>query len=258
MTPRERWAGSVGLGPCEDLQVVRSVGERAPHLLAVDAPALAVRRRTAAQVGDVRAGLGLGQGECAQEVTAGHGREVALALFRVEAGRELLTAGDQARDAHPRPRELLDDDRVLGEAEAQAAVLLGDEDAEEAQLRHLGAELHRDLACDGVEFVRDRKDLLHREVAGQGLDREPVLGEEGGHRGVRRGCSHHRSCVRRGSRRSGAVIAAQALVAGAGGPSARSASDCRRSTFLILPLIVFGISARTVSPSGRKRLDKPI
>ncbi len=44
---------------------------------------------------------------------------------------------DHARDRDPAARELLDDHRVGREVEAHAAVLLGDRDAEQAELLHL-------------------------------------------------------------------------------------------------------------------------
>src|SRR5207249_10477413 len=92
-------------------------------------------------------------------------------LLLAEARADAVAARNDTRDAHPSPRELLRDEHVLEDAEPEAAVLLRDQDPEVPELGHLLAELHRDLALHGVEPVRDRQDLVHRERARRLEDR---------------------------------------------------------------------------------------
>ena len=61
-------------------------------------------------------------------------------------------------------------------AQTEAAVLLGDHDAEEPHLAHLRHELVGHLALHRVELVGERQHLLHGELPGQVADRETVLG----------------------------------------------------------------------------------
>src|SRR5439155_1222196 len=100
-----------------------------------------------------------------------------LPLLLAEARADAVAARDDARDAHPRARELLGDEHVLEEPEPEAAVLPRDEDPEVAELRHLVAELHRHLALRRVEPVRDRQDLLHGERARRLDDRLALVAE---------------------------------------------------------------------------------
>ena len=97
-----------------------------------------------------------------------------------------VAAGDDAGHAHPGPRQLLGDEHVLEQAEAEAAVLLVDHDAEEAHLAHLGHEVVGHLALHRIELVGEREDLVHGELPGQVADHETVVGGVGGRE--RRGC----------------------------------------------------------------------
>jgi hypothetical protein len=75
------------------------------------------------------------------------------------------------RDRHRRvdPRQLLDRDRVRECVAPSAAVLLGDRDAHQAELRHLRDELVREAVL-AVELLCDRRDLLQREGADRVAD----------------------------------------------------------------------------------------
>ena len=93
-----------------------------------------------------------------------------------------------ARDAHPAAGDLLDDERVGQQRLAQAAVLLGDHQPEDAELLEplddLGGVLVRVLELGG-----DRQDLLVHERADGledlGLDVGEALGlAEATHAGV--------------------------------------------------------------------------
>ena len=48
--------------------------------------------------------------------------------------------------------------------ETEATLCFGHADAEVAELRHLVAEFHGDIALDRVQFVRGRQHFPHREV----------------------------------------------------------------------------------------------
>src|SRR5262249_29212869 len=68
-------------------------------------------------------------------------------------------------------RQLLGHEHVLEDAEAEAAVLLRDEDAEVPELGELVAKRHRNLALHWVELVGDGQHLPHRELARRFEDR---------------------------------------------------------------------------------------
>ena len=188
----------------EHRDVVRAVGEGAPHLVAVDHPVVAVPARAAADVRKVGAGFRLGEGDRAEELAADDARHVLRPLLGVPAGA--ARPRDDARDAHPAAGQLLGDEAVLEDAETEAAVLLGDADREVAEVGHLRAE-RGDVALHLVQLVRDREDLLHRELARRLLDHQPLFCQVG-HGRFSPHCPsvprprHPRGSSRRPSRRS--------------------------------------------------------
>ena len=166
-------------GAGDDDQEVGAVGEGAPVLVAADQVAGAVLLGAAGDVGDVGAGVGLGHREGAEKLALGHARQVAGALLlahHLRADQE-VAAGDQRGDAHPAARQLLGDQAVLEAAQAQAAVLLGDQDAEVAELGHLVPQVHRDVALLGIELVGDGQDLVEGEFARLLLDHAALFGD---------------------------------------------------------------------------------
>ena len=89
---------------------------------------------------------------------------------------------DDAGDRDPAARELLDDHRVRRQVQAHAAVLLGDRDAEEAELLHLLDDRLRVLVR-GVVVLGLGDDLLVDELADHlddGLLLVGLLVERGG------------------------------------------------------------------------------
>src|SRR5262245_4325235 len=166
-------------GARNDDQEVSAVGEGAPVLVAADQVARAVLPGSAGDVGDVRAGVGLGHGEGPQEFALGHARQVPPALLlahHVRADQE-IAAGDQGGDAHPTARQLLGHQAVLEAAQAKPAVLLRNENAEVAELRHLVAQVHRDVALLRIELVGDGQHLVEGEFARLLLDHAALFGD---------------------------------------------------------------------------------
>src|SRR5213078_2845810 len=103
---------------------------------------------------DVGARPRLGEREGAEALAARHPGQDLPPLLLAEARADAVAARDDARNAHPRARELL-----------------RDKDPEVAERGHLLPELHRYLALHRVEPVGDRQDLVHRERARRLEDR---------------------------------------------------------------------------------------
>ena len=82
---------------------------------------------------------------------------------------------DDAGDRDPAARELLDDHRVGRQVEAHPAVLLGDGDAEQAELLHLLDDGLGELVLV-VVLLGDREDLLVDELAHHLGDRLLLVG----------------------------------------------------------------------------------
>jgi hypothetical protein len=82
---------------------------------------------------------------------------------------------DDARDGDPAAGELLDDHRVGRQVQAHPAVLLGDRDAEEAELLHLLDDRLGELVLV-VELLGDRDDLVVDELAHHLGDRLLLVG----------------------------------------------------------------------------------
>ena len=135
---------------------VGDVAERDPHLLAGDPPAAVDLLGPGAQVGRVRAGVGLGQPEAAERLA---GRQAAAASAAsaprvpqrsIEPQTSEVWTRDHGSHRRVAAADLLDDQPVAGEVEPAAAVLLGDRRAEVAHLAEPPRELEVEL------LARDR------------------------------------------------------------------------------------------------------
>ena len=82
---------------------------------------------------------------------------------------------DDAGDRDPAARELFDDQRVGGEVEPHAAVLLGDRDSEQAELLHLLDDRLGELVLV-VVLLGVREDLVVDEAADHLDDRLLIVG----------------------------------------------------------------------------------
>ena len=151
------------------------------HLLPGDPVGVALAHGPGLLVARVRAGVRLGQGEAAELLAAGEGRQEALLLVLVA---ELLDrvaderVVDREDDAHvgADPRDLLDHDRVRHHVHPGAAVLGRHGHAGEAELARRAEEVLRELA----RLVDDGGPRPH-DLFGEGADRVPeellLLGE---------------------------------------------------------------------------------
>ena len=176
-TPVGRVRLGVGLGEQHDAARVQAVG--GPHLLAGDDVLVALAHGPGANRLDVGAGVRLGHRVGEVELAGGHAREVAAPAAPPSRGRPDHPGGDEVRvehagKAHPAARELHLDAGVRREVETEAAVLLRDRDAKEAELLHRLDERRRVLV--GVLELRgDRHDLSLDELP-DGRDDLPLLG----------------------------------------------------------------------------------
>ena len=177
VTPR---APAVGAGAGEEHGGLRDHGQADARLLARDQVAVAVPLGATGEVGGVRSGAGLGQGEGDDLLSTRGGRE--------PSRLDLLGAGG-AHDLAGQPRELnavgapeiSAGDFLHGEAEGHVVRLLasvggGNAQAEEAQLAHLAPGRPRELPR-AVPVARSRRQLLARESAKR-LDQLVLLGGE--------------------------------------------------------------------------------
>ena len=118
-----------------------------PHLGAVDHVAAVAKLCPGADPLQVRAAVGLGEGDRAAQLPARATREIApLLRFGAEAfdgGGHDEVGVEDPRHRHPHRRDLLDDPRIGGGGESEAAVLLADGRAEEPELLHLLDDLLR-------------------------------------------------------------------------------------------------------------------
>ena len=178
---RPRWRLPAGASDVRAMTMMKSAPSAKVHqyLLPLITQLVAVPPGPAGDVGDVGSGVGLRHREGAEELALGHARQITAALFLAHHVRadQQIAAGDQRGDAHPAARQLLGHQAVLEAAQAQAAVLLRDQDAEVAELGHLVAQLHRDVALLGVELVGDGQHLVEREVARLLLDHAALFGD---------------------------------------------------------------------------------
>src|SRR5690606_20648540 len=179
--PAARVGGGLGAGQHE--APVGPVGERGPHLLALDDPIVAVAPGPRGDVGEVAAGGGFG-GALAPQRLAGHDRRQGAALLLGcpegdERGAEQALADDAEAPGTSRPGVLLVVDHLLAQRQAAAAVLGGP--------THAGPAVGRQVALPGEPLVEQRALVAgtatpphDREVAGQAvLEERPDLVAEG-------------------------------------------------------------------------------
>ena len=167
-------------GPGQDLDEVGPLGEARPALGAGQSPPVAVAHRPGLHAGEVGAGIGFRQGDRADPLPPRRAPEQLRPAIRVEGlGAEALAAGQDAAHGQPGPGQFLRDQAVLEHAEAEAAVLRRDRDAEPAFLGHGVDERARHLGLVAVELVGERQHRVAGEGAGLGLQRRPSLGPPG-------------------------------------------------------------------------------
>ncbi len=161
------------VGLAQDRHQVGGAAVGQPHLLAVDHVVIAVGHRLGADRRDVRAQARLRHGEGTAHLAGRHlGQEVVLLLWRAVLADHVShdeVGVDDARHRHPAAGELLYHQRVGEQRLAEAAVLFGDGQPEQAELLHplddLGGILVLMLKLGG-----DREDLLVGEVPDRGED----------------------------------------------------------------------------------------
>ena len=153
----------------EDQEVVGEVGERDPHLGAVEDVGVAVPDIGRLDRPGVGTGIWLGQREGAELFAAGLGHEKALLLLLIGPLQE-RQAVEPDVDAHDHPQEGVDVLQLLaGEGEGDvvepgAAILLRDGKAEDAELAHLAQHLGVELAL-GIPLLDVWRDLARGELA---------------------------------------------------------------------------------------------
>ena len=152
-----------------------------PHLLTVDGVGpVGVALGPRADRGDVGPEFGLGHRKRAARLTSRHPRQVLLLLcvgaVLAEHVRDDEVGVDHAGDAHPPAREFLHAQRVGEQGLAEAAVLLGDHQPEQAHLLHRIDDGLR-VGIGVLEFLRGRDDFLVDELSYRGDDFGLKLGE---------------------------------------------------------------------------------
>ncbi len=171
-----------GLGLDDERQEVGPGAVGDEHLAAVDDPRLAVSYRARRDVGDVRAGVGLGDGDRADLLARDRGPQVALTLFvrselRQRGRRHVGLHRDRHRDrARPAMRQLLDEHDLGGKVAAGSAPTLGVVQPEEAQLAATPEDPVGEVARR-FPLVDRRRQLLVDEPS-DGCAQLVVLGRE--------------------------------------------------------------------------------
>ena len=159
---------------------VGEAGVREPHLLAVQDPVLAVGRehRLGLGVHGVAGRAGLGERVRADPLAGG---ELGQVLLLLGLGAEVDDGqGADAGVPHEGHGEGAVAGRLLGDqaardlVEAEAAVLLGHLDAQQAQLARLAQELAGGLVLEGEDLGKARHHLLLHELF-RGLADHPLL-----------------------------------------------------------------------------------
>ena len=155
-----------------------------PHLGAVEDPrAVLLLPGAGDHPGGVRAVVGLGEAEAADDLALRHPRQpFHLLLFAAERvdgiHHERALHRRERADAGVAALELLHDEPVADVVQPRAAVFLGEVRAEHAELGHRRDELLRESALD-VLLADDREDLFVDEAADGVADRALFFGERG-------------------------------------------------------------------------------
>ena len=165
----------VRVGLREHERVVGDGRVRDPVLLAVQDVGVALAAGVREHRGDVRAGGRLGQPEARELLAARLRGEVALLLLlvRVLEERERVEPdmdGDERAEGRLAALDLLADERLGDEVEPCAAVLLGDDHAEQAELGHALDDPHVEVVVD-VVLDRVRQHPVVHELPDGCLDR---------------------------------------------------------------------------------------
>ena len=162
--------------------VVRDAGVADEPLRAVDHVVVAVTDRAGPDPGRVGARVGLGEGERDQPLARGEAREPAC-LLRLAAGdldrdrAQRLDREHQARRG-ARAAELLDREAQREQVRAEAAVRLGERDAEDVVLGEQAADVVGPLG-GAVDLRRPGGDALVGELADRVAEEHLLLGEAG-------------------------------------------------------------------------------
>ena len=174
---------------------------RDPGLVAVDLVGVALAHRARLQRGEIGAGIRLGEHRRRQHLAGGDLRQpFAFLLLGAAAENQFggdLGAGAEAADADIAARQLLGDDAHRFLAEPHAAVILGDGQAEHAELGHLRDDVERNVFVAQMPFLRVRHDLVVGELAHLLADRIERLVETAGADG---GVAAARASARRAAR----------------------------------------------------------
>ena len=139
----------VGDGDDDSYVGVVAVGDEG--LVAVEDPAVAVADGGGAGAAGVGAGAGLGESPCAEPFAGGELRDVFLPLRFVAGeedvvGAEGIVCGDDDADGAVDGGEFFDGEHVVDVAEAGAAVLGREDDAEQAHCAELLHDVEGELA----------------------------------------------------------------------------------------------------------------
>ena len=182
-----------------------------PGLVAVDLVDVALAHRARLQRSQIGAGIRLGEHRRRQHLAGRDLRQpFALLLFGAAAEDKLggdLGAGAEPADADIAARQLLGDDAHRFLAQPHAAVILGDGEAEHAELGHLRDDIERDVFVAQMPFLRVRHDLAVGEFAHFLADRVERVVEPAGADGrvaaarasIRRAARGAAPCCRRRS-----------------------------------------------------------
>ena len=164
------------VGDREEAEPVGGGGVRDVHLRAVQDPVVAVAHGAGLDAGHVGAGARLGDRDRCHLLAADRRDEIALLqLLAAEAVERRGGHVGLHRDAHGdagvvAERELLQEDRMVGVVEAEAAVALVVADAEEPELAHLAVEGLVD-AAELVELAGPGDQLRLHEPADRVAER---------------------------------------------------------------------------------------
>ncbi len=189
-----------GLARHDDVE--RGAGAvRHERLGAAEHVVVAVAARRRAEGRGVRAGTGLGHAE-GRDLAGSHARQEALLHLVGAEQRDRIRAdavvhGQHHADAGAGLRQLLDDQAVGQRVDAEAAVGLGKRQAEEAGLAQ-GVDQRVGHAAFDIHLVRDRRDVLAREVPHHVAEHRLVLVQREVHRSLPVALPHFRRGPRAG------------------------------------------------------------